>query len=136
VQPATAPDPRAVRLQLDRVQVDDDGSMGVTDWTFQVSVDGEPTFTVPMPALSDKPGESLVRPADPKAASVEVELPAGKSVAVSVKGWKKGLLGSGRGEVSGSGWLTAEYRKVAIELKGEKAKGPRFFLYFSVVPVE
>jgi hypothetical protein len=134
---ATAPTaPRTLRLRLDKVQVDDDGSVGSTDWTFQVSVDGEPSFSVPMPSLSDKPGENLARPAEGQDASVEIEMPAGKGVAVSVNGWKKGFLGGARGEVSGEGWLTPEFTKTAITLKGEKEKGPRFVVYFSAVPVE
>jgi hypothetical protein len=133
--PATSA-PRALRLRLDKVQVDDDGSVGSTDWTFQVSVDGEPAFSVPMPSLSDKPGENLARPAEGQDASAEIGMPAGKGVAVAVNGWKKGFLGGARGEVSGEGWLTPEFTKTAITLEGEKEKGPRFVLYFSAVPVE
>jgi hypothetical protein len=134
---ATAPTaPRTLRLRLDKVQVDDDGSVGSTDWTFQVSVDGEPSFSVPMPSLSDKPGENLARPAEGQDASAEIGMPAGKGVAVAVNGWKKGFLGGARGEVSGEGWLTPEFTKTAITLKGEKEKGPRFVVYFSAVPVE
>jgi hypothetical protein len=141
VEPAT-PDPTApvapqvVRVRLDRVQVDDDGSVGSTDWTFQASIDGEPKFSLAMPSLSDKPGENLARPAEGQEASVDVELAGARSVALSVNGWKKGLLGGGRGEVSGSTWLTSGVTKATITLASDKPKGPHFVLYFSVAPVE
>lgn len=133
---STAPAaPRKMRWRLDRVQVDDDGSMGSTDWTFQVSVDGEPRVSVAMPALSDKPGENLVRPADGQETSIDVELAGAQSVALAVNGWKKGGLG-GSGEVSGQQWLTSGLTKATVTLAGEKPKGPRFVLYFSATPVE
>jgi hypothetical protein len=134
--PAAPKAPKVVRLRLDRVQVDDDGSVGSTDWTFQVSIDGEPSFSVPMPSLSDKPGQNLARPAQGQEASVDVELPAGKSVAVTVNGWKKGLLGGARGEVTGTGWLTTGFGKTAITVASDQPKGPHFVLYFSTSPVE
>jgi hypothetical protein len=133
---ATPAAPQRLRLRLDRVQVEDDGSVGSTDWTFQVSVDGEPLFSVPMPSLSDKPGNNLARPAEGQPVSVDIDMPAGKSVRVNVNGWKKGWLGGARGEVSGEGWLAPGFDKTAIELTGAKAKGPRFVVYFSATPVE
>lgn len=135
-EPAAPVAPKVMRIRLDRVQVDDDGSVGSTDWTFQVSIDGQPSFSLAMPALSDKPGQNLARPAEGQDATFDVEMAPGKSVALSVNGWKKGLLGGARGEVTGSGWLTSGFTKTAITLKGDKPKGPRFVLYFSAVPVE
>ena len=139
---AAAPDaatppaaPTVMRWRLDRVQVDDDGSIGSTDWTFQVSVDGEPRVSVAMPALSDKPGENLVRPAEGQETSVDVELSGAQSVALAVNGFKTGRLG-GSGEVSGQQWLTSGLNKATVTLAGEKPKGPRFVLYFSAAPVE
>jgi hypothetical protein len=134
--PAAAAAPRVVRVRLDRVQVDDDGSVGSTDWTFQASIDGEPKFSLAMPSLSDQPGEDLARPAQGQEAWVDVELAGAKSVALSVNGWKKGILGGARGEVSGSTWLTSGVTKATVTLASDKPKGPRFVLYFSVAPVE
>ena len=128
--------PTVMRWRLDRVQVDDDGSMGSTDWTFQVSVDGEPRVSVAMPALSDEPGQNLVRPAEGQETSVDVELSGAQSVALAVNGWKKGRLGGASGEVSGQQWLTSGLAKATVTLEGDKPKGPRFVLYFSATPVE
>jgi hypothetical protein len=126
--------PQAMLLRLDRIQVDNDGSIGTTDWDFQVSVDGEPLFSVPMPSLSDKPGKNLVRPADAKQASAELQLPPGKNLALSVNGWKKGWLPGAVAEVSGKGWMSAGFSKAVITLKTEKPKGAQFVMYFSVAP--
>jgi hypothetical protein len=124
--------PQAMLLRLDRIQVDNDGSIGTTDWDFQVSVDGEPLFSVPMPSLSDKPGKNLVRPADANQASAELQLSPGKNLALSVNGWKKGWLPGAVAEVSGKGWMSAGFNKTVITLKTEKAKGPQFVMYFSL----
>ena len=133
--PSTAASqPGKLLLRLDRVQVDNDGSSGSTDWTFQVSVDGDPMFSVPMPALDDSPGENLARPADREQASAEVDLPAGKSLALTVKGWKKSWLPGAHAEVSGKAWMG--YSKTVVTVNGDKAKGPRFVLYFSATPAE
>jgi hypothetical protein len=128
--------PQAQLLRLDRVQVDNDGSLGSTDWSFQVSVDGEPLFSLPMPGLSDEPGENLARPADPQAASAELKLPADKSVVLSVDGWKKGWLPGSKAEVTGKAWVASGFDKVSVTLQTDKPKGPRFVLYFSAAPAE
>jgi hypothetical protein len=137
--PAPAPDavaaapvgPRVLRLRLDRVQVDDDGSVGDTDWTFQVFADERPLFTVPMAALSDKPGENLARPADAEQASSDVEVPRDRNVSIVVKGWKKRLLPGAPAEIEGRAFLALGLGKTVVQLKSEQAKGAAFVLYFS-----
>lgn len=134
---STAPGkPQPIRLRLDRIQVDNDGSAGSTDWTFQVSVGGEPMFSVPMESLNDKPGKNLARPADPQQASAEVQLLAGKNVSLSVNGWKKGWMPGADAEVSGEAWMSPAFNKPTITLKSGEPKGPQFVLYFSATPAE
>ena len=134
---AAASQPQRMLLRLDRVQVDNDGSAGDTDWTFQVSVDGDPLFSLAMPSLSDKPGENLARPADAEQASGEVLLPAGQNVALTVNGWrKKGWLPGSRAEVTGRAWLASGFNKSTVTLKADQPKGAQLVLYFSAVPVK
>lgn len=134
---AASQQPQRLLLRLDRVQVDNDGSAGSTDWTIQVNVDGDPLFSLPMPSLSDKPGENLARPANAEEASGEVLLPAGKSVALTVKGWrKKGWLPGSLAEVTGQAWMTSGFNKTTVTLKADQPKGARLVLYFSAVPAE
>jgi hypothetical protein len=136
-QPMASLKPKPMLLRLDRVQVDNDGSVGSTDWTFQVSAGGEPLFAVPLPSLNDKPGKNLVRLTESEDASAEVQLPPGKNVALSVNGWKKkGWLPGERAEVSGQGWMASGFDKAVITLKTEKPDGPQFVLYFSVTPAK
>jgi hypothetical protein len=123
--------PRTLNLRLDRVQVDNDGSVGTTDWTFQVSADEQPLFTVPMPSLNDKPGHNLAKPADAAQAAADVEVPSGKSVSIKVSGWKKRLLPGTPAELSGSDWMTLGLGKTVVTLEGAKPGGPKFVLYFS-----
>jgi len=123
-------------LRLDRVQVDNDGSMGSTDWSFEVKANGKPLLVVPMPSLSDKPGANLARPDDTDAASAEVELPPGRNIELSVSGWKKGFISGAKAEVSGKAWLLTGASDTVIPLASEKPKGPHFVLYFSARPSE
>jgi hypothetical protein len=136
--PTSAPEParHRVRVRLDRVQVDDDGSMGDTDWTFQVRVDGAPAFSVSMPALSDKPGRNVVRPGADQDTAAEVELPAGKNLALTVTGRKSGFLGRDRGEVTGEGWLASGFDKTSLTVAGKQKNGPRFVVYFTAAKVD
>jgi hypothetical protein len=128
-----APEPKAVLLRLDRVQVENDGSMGTTDWTFEVSAAGEPRFTLPMRALNDKPGHNLVRPSDPAQASTELMLAPDEQLQVGVKGWKEGLL-SGGAEVSGTAWISGKTGSASIHVGADAKKSPAFTLYFVVAP--
>jgi hypothetical protein len=125
--------PRAVLLQLDRVQVENDGSMGTTDWTFEVSAAGEPRFTLPMPALNDKPGHNLARPSDPAQAVAELMLAPDQQLQVGVKGWKEGLL-SGGAEVTGAAWVSGKAGSTSIHVGSDAPKSPAFTLYFTVAP--
>jgi len=129
---AAAPQPVALVLRLDRVQVENDGSMGTTDWNFEISAAGQPRFTLPMRPLSDKPGHNLVRPTDP--AETELQLAPDQQLKVDVRGWREGLLGNSGAEVSGSAWISGKADKATIRVGGETPKSPAFTLYFTVAP--
>ena len=129
--PATV---QVVHLRLDRVQVDNDGSFGTTDWTFEVSVGGEPQFTVPMKGLDDSPGENLARPADPDKASVDVKLAPDKNTAISVRGFRKGWTPGSHAEVDGQAWLSQGMEKAMVAVSSNKPKSPAFILYFTATP--
>ena len=131
-----APAPQRFLLRLERVQVDNDGSMGSTDWSFEVKANGKPLLVVPMPSLSDKPAANLARPADPDAASAEVEMPPGRNIELSVDGWKKGLISGAKAEVHGKAWMLTGANGTVITLASEKPKGPKFVLYFSAKPTD
>jgi hypothetical protein len=130
----TAPKPRLLEVRLDRLHVENDGSVGSTDWVFEVSADGEPRFSLPMPGLTDKPGENLVRPAaDAQAATDVLFLPA-KQVEISVKGWKRGFLAGTGAEISGSTKVNWNFDKTTVHVAGDKPKSPAFTMYFTIAP--
>ena len=132
--PAPAVGPTRMLVRLDRIKVDNDGSMGTTDWSFQVNADGQPLYSVSMPALNDKPGHNLARPADAQQASAEVEVPSNKSMSITVNGWKKRLLPGTPAELTGKAWLQPGLNKTVVTLGEDAAKGPHFVVYFAVTP--
>jgi hypothetical protein len=129
-----APKAKLMVVKLDRLQVENDGSVGSTDWTFEVSADGEPRFTLPMRGLTDKPGENLVRPPDPAQASTEVLFAPAKQVEIVVKGWKRGFLPGTGAEISGSTKVNWNFDKTTVHVAGDKPKGPAFTMYFTLAP--
>jgi hypothetical protein len=123
-----------VLVRLDRVLVENDGSLGATDWTFEVSAAGEPRFTLPMRDLNDKPGHNLARPSDPSQAQAELMLAPDQQLQLQVKGWKKGFLVGSGAEISGSAWISGKPGNASIHVAGDKPKSPAFTLYFVVAP--
>jgi len=128
------PQPVPMQLRLDRVQVENDGSLGTTDWTFEISAAGEPRFTLGLRSLSDKPGENLVHPTEPSQAMAEMALAPNEQLRVEVKGWKRGFLPGSSAEIAGSGWIGAKEGKASIHVASDKPKGPAFTLYFVMAP--
>lgn len=140
--PASAPKPAAealpqpvpMLLRLDRVQVENDGSVGTTDWTFEIGAAGEPRFTLALPSLSDRPGENLVHPPEAAQATAELALAPNEQLRIEVKGWKHGFLPGSTAEITGSAWISAKEGKASVHVAGDKPKGPAFTLYFVVAP--
>ena len=131
---APAAEPRPMLLRLDRVQVENDGSLGTTDWTFEVSAAGEPRFTVTMPALNDRPGHNLARPPESEQAVAELVLAPDQQMQVVVKGWKQGFLAGSEAEVAGSAWISGKGGGPSLHVAGDKPKAPAFTLYFTLAP--
>jgi hypothetical protein len=128
------PRPAPMQLRLDRVQVENDGSVGTTDWTFEISAAGEPRFTQALPSLSDKPGENLVHPPEAAQAMAELALASNEQLRIEVKGWKHGFLPGSTAEITGSAWIGAKEGKASVHVAGDKPKGPAFTLYFLLAP--
>ena len=132
--PVVDAEPKPMLLRLDRVQVENDGSMGTTDWTFEVSAAGEPRFTLPMRSLNDKPGHNLARPTDPDQATAELLLAPDQQLQVAVKGWKEGFLPGSGAEVGGAAWVSGKPGTTSIHVTADKPKSPAFTLYFTLAP--
>jgi hypothetical protein len=125
--------PTKATLRLERVRVVHDGSVGSTDWIFEIDAGGNPLFSLPLNSLDDRDGQNLrMIPADHSVTGAVLVSDAA-STAVSVKGWKRGLLRGAAGvpDVSGQGWLAKGIDSVAVEAKSAQANRGAFVFYFS-----
>jgi hypothetical protein len=130
VSPAT-PTMQSVDLKLNRLRIDNDGSMGVTDWTFDVQQGERSLFSVPFKGLSDKPGENLVTPADPELVHANLVKSIDTSVDITVHGWKQAWSGRGKEpDVVGQAKLNTDGSGTTILVKSKQSDGPAFVLYF------
>ncbi|MDQ3229069.1 MAG: hypothetical protein M3Q13_04960 [Pseudomonadota bacterium] len=127
---ARAPQSDKLRLQLERIAVETDGSLRTTDWRFSVEADGEPLFVVQQDEMDDTVGRNVVLPED---AATVMRLPEGKRAALTVKGWRGSRLRmpgtapdvTGEGLVASAGALTP----IRVRAVGDEAGA--FVFYFS-----
>jgi hypothetical protein len=130
-KPAT---PSQIRLQLDRIIVQHDGSPGTTDWRFTVEVDGEPLFAFQQDELDEQGGRNVAMPDD---AEGEFRIAAGRQAKVVVKGWRGSWLKFGADpDASGEGWLSAGGNLGVIWVQAQDTGGGDFAFHFSTTRVE
>lgn len=120
-------------LQLQRIEVLDDGSYGSTDWEFQVEADGRELFALPGKALSDEVGDNVIVPAADDEAQGRITLLPGQQVLVKVIGKGGGLLGSA--EATGTGSLTARGIGGPVRVATRGKDGARFVFHFAATKV-
>lgn len=127
---------KIIDLQLERMRVDNDGSMGTTDWTFEIQNGERSLFSVPFKALADNAGENIVVPKD--AAVAHAKLTATDNMPeIIVRGWKQGWSGKARApDVIGKAKLDVGDDSLVVEVKSEKADGAAFVLYFNTRVVQ
>jgi len=128
---------RIVDLQLDRMRVDNDGSMGTTDWTFEIQNGERSLFSVPFKALADKAGENIVAPKDAALARAKITITDQSLPEIVVRGWKQSWSGKANTpDVIGKAKLNAGDDSLVVEVKSEKTGGPAFVLYFNTPIVQ
>ena len=133
---ATSPAPSAIptgpvrlRVALDRIAVQDDGSPGTTDWRFTVEADGQPLLAFEQDDLDDTGGRNVVRPKD---ADARLRLTPGRPARLAVKGWRLSRLRlQGQPDAVGEGVLPVDGAEVAIRVAAPGASGGAFVFYFS-----
>ena len=133
---ATSPAPSAIptgpvrlRVALDRIAVQDDGSPGTTDWRFTVEADGQPLLAFEQDDLDDTGGRNVVRPKDVDA---PLRLAQGRQASLAVKGWRLSRLRlQGQPDAVGEGVLPVDGAEVAIRVAAPEASGGAFVFYFS-----
>lgn len=126
-----APPPSAsdrLRLAVDRIAVEHDGSPGTTDWRFTVEADGEPLFAFQQEALDDHGGRNVAMPADAAA----VLRTGGKPVHVVVQGWRGTWFGSGASpDATGEGMLMPSGAMRPVRVQAARPEAGAFVFYLS-----
>ena len=130
--PAPASIPAPLRLRLDRIAVQHDGSMGTTDWRFAVEIDGQPLFVFQQDDLDDTGGRNVVLPKD---IGSEVNVVSGKPSRIEVKAWRGSRLRLVEGEpdAHGEGTFAGAGALAPLAVAAAKPEKGAFVLYFSAV---
>ena len=126
---SAAPAAVTLRLRVDRIAVQHDGSIGTTDWRFAVTADGQPLFVFAQDALDETGGRNVALPTD---AAGDIQVANGKPVKISIDGWRGSRLRLVQGEpdVHGEGMMSVAGSS-AIEVQAEKPQAGAFVFYFS-----
>jgi hypothetical protein len=136
VAPA-APMNETIEIKFDRIRIDNDGSMGTTDWTFDVMSGERSLFSIPLKSLSDKAGENLVSAPDPAVVHAKLNRAVGSTSEITVRGWKQALSGKAQTpDVIGKAMLYSDGAGLSIEAKSEQNAGPAFVLYFDTNAIQ
>jgi hypothetical protein len=126
---SAAPAAVTLRLRVDRIAVQHDGSIGTTDWRFAVTADGQPLFVFAQDALDETGGRNVALPTD---AAGDIQVANGKPVKISIDGWRGSRLRLVQGEpdVHGEGMMSVAGSS-AIKVQAQKPQAGAFVFYFS-----
>jgi hypothetical protein len=133
-KPEQPAQPQQLRLQLQRVAVQQDGAVGTADWRFAIEADGQPLFAFEQESMTSEGGRNIVVVGEDSDAHASLELMPGKRIPVTIKGWRSGWFKKsdpvvlGEGVLAGPGPLAPIVVKAADEGKGA------FTFYFSAAP--
>ncbi len=118
------------RLQLDRIAVQHDGTVGTTDWRFAVEANGQPLFVFQQDDLDDTGGRNV---ATPKDVGAVLRLPPAQANRITIKGWRgsRFRLSPGDPDVSGEGTMSDTGIVAPIEVQAEQPDAGAFVFYFS-----
>lgn len=131
VEPAA---PQQLRLQLQRVAVQQDGAVGTADWRFAVEADGQPLFSFEQESMTSEGGRNILVLGEDRDVDATLQLQPGKRIPITIKGWRGGWLKKSSDPlVSGEGWLSAAGALTPISVKAEEPKKGAFTFYFSAI---
>lgn len=118
------------QLQLERIVVRSDGSVGTTDWRFSVEADGQPLMVLQQDDLDDAPGRNVVLP---RGTGTALDLEPGKDAVVTVKAWRLSRLRlvAGEPDAAGEGRLSPDGRIAPITVQAVDPRDGDFSLHFS-----
>ena len=127
-----APQSDKLRLQLDRIIVQNDGSLRTTDWRFSIEADGDPLFVVQQDEMDDTVGRNVVLPQD---ADTVMRLADGERATLTIKGWRGSRLRMPGTEpdIAGEGVVASAGALMPIRVSAGKMEAGAFVFYFSAV---
>ena len=131
VQPAL---PQQLRLQLQRVAVQQDGAVGNADWRFAIEADDQPLFVFEQDSLTSEGGRNIVVVGEDREAHATLELMPGKRIPVTIKGWRSGWFKKSDPVVLGEGVLAGSGSLAPIVVKATDENKGAFTFYFSATP--
>lgn len=133
-KPAT-PGVVSVELQLDRIVVRHDGTVGTTDWRFAVEGDGEPLFVFSQDDLDDTGGRNVALPKD---ARTRLRMAEGATLKLAVKGWRgsRFRLPDAEPDAVGEGNLAGDGAVAQIVVAAAEPGNGEFVFRFSAARVE
>ena len=134
VKPAAPAEPQELRLQLQRVAVQQDGAVGNADWRFAIEADDQPLFAFEQEAMTSEGGRNIVVVGEDRNARANLELAPGKRIPITIKGWRSGWFkNSDQPMVTGQGWVTSAGALAPIAVKAADENKGAFTFYFSAV---
>lgn len=122
--------PRKLRIAVDRIAVEHDGSPGTTDWRFTVEADGEPLLSFQQDDLDDTGGRNVARLRDVDAT---LRLDAPRAARLSIKGWRgsRFRLPGTDPDATGEGTLAAAGGIAPIRIAALEPDAGAFVFYLS-----
>jgi hypothetical protein len=133
-EPAKPAQPQELRLQLRRVAVQQDGAVGDADWRFAIEADGQPLFVFEQESMTSEGGRNIVVVSEDRNVHATLELPPGKRIPVTIKGWRGGWFkNASEPLVQGEGWLASAGPLAPITVKAADEGEGAFTFYFSAV---
>ena len=126
--------PQQLRLQLQRVAVQQDGAVGSADWRFAVEADGQPLFVFEQDSMTSEGGRNIVVVGEDRDAQATLELMPGKRIPVTIKGWRSGWFKKSDPVVLGEGVLAGPGPLAPIVVKATDEGKGAFTFYFSAAP--
>lgn len=125
-----SPTSQRLQLQLDRIVVRRDGTVGTTDWRFAVEADDQPLFVLQQDDLDDTGGRNVALPRD---AATALRVASERAAVVTVKAWRgsRFRLPDSEPDAVGEGNLSHTGDIAPIEVRAVDADGGDFVLYFS-----
>lgn len=134
-KPAAPAQPQALRLQLRRIAVQQDGAgVGDADWRFAIEAGGEPLFVFEQESMTSEGGRNIVVVAQDRDAYASLDLAPGQRIPVVIKGWRSGWFKGNEPLVLGEGALAAAGPLAPIAVKATDERKGAFTFYFSAAP--